>query len=134
MKFNDALGMLLAEITPRPWAYTDAHGSTLTIEPAGLPAERDEAEVVFSVGEAAEWLRTPAVERLVEALTAGESWADADYGWGLTVEITGETVTVSVIHDHVPAPVVLPASERMPLVSAIRRALDVARGWEDDAR
>lgn len=129
MDFRNALGIVLAEITPQPWHYT-ADGVTLTIAPHGLPAERDEAEVVFEIGDVMEWVCTPDVQRLVDALTAGESWDDSGYGWGLTVAVDDVGVTVSVVQDSVPTSVVLPGTERMPLVSAIRRALDVARGWE----
>jgi hypothetical protein len=132
--FRTALGMVLAELTPQPWTYTNTENITLRIEPACMPAGRDEAEVVFYVGEVMEWVRTPDVQRLVDALTAGESWDDSDYGWGLDVEVDDEKVRVSIVQDRVPASVTLPASQRMPLVSAIRRALDVARGWEDDSR
>ncbi|MET9150050.1 hypothetical protein ABZX82_02025 [Streptomyces griseoflavus] len=130
MDFSTAWNIIRAEITPQPWTYT-AGGATLTIEPAGLPAEEDGAEVVFQVGDVMEWVRTPDVQRLVDALTAGESWGDADYGWGLDVAVADDGVTVAIVQDRKATPVTLPASERMPLASAIRRALDVARAWED---
>jgi len=130
--FHDAFAVVIAELTPQPWHYTTPDGTTLTIEPHGLPAHKDEAEVVFQIGDLTEWVRTPDVQNLVDALTAGESWTYESCGWGLDVLVAEGGVIVALRQDDVVS-VSLPAGQRMPLVSAIRRALDVARGWEREA-
>jgi len=134
MDFNTALGIVLAELDPKPWDYTATDGSTLTVVPAGFRADKDEAEVIVRVSEdVEEWVRTPAVQKLIDALTAGESWEDASYGWGLDVTASTDGVTVAVYQNGLPTRVSLPPEQRMPLASALRRAMDVARGWEDEA-
>jgi hypothetical protein len=134
MNFNDALGALVAELTPQPWSYTAADGTTLTIAPHGLPAAKDDAEVVFQISGLTEWLTTPKVQALVDAVTEGESWSGLVLGEGVEVLTAEGGLIVSVHGGEESVSVGLPASQRMPLVSAIRRALDVARGWEDDSR
>lgn len=130
--FRDALAVVFAEIDPQPWSYTNTDGATLTVVPAGFPAEPDSADVVFRVsGDVEEWVRTPDVQRIVDALRAGESWADTSYGWGVEVEVADDGVTVSVYQHGSPTSVTLPPEQRMPLASAVARALDVARGWEE---
>ncbi|CAL9501761.1 hypothetical protein [Streptomyces sp. enrichment culture] len=133
MDFTTALGIVLAELDPKPWTYTTTDGTTLTIIPAGFRADHDAAEVIFRVGDIEEWVRTPDVQRLADALTAGESWTDVSYGWGLDVVTADAGVIVAVHQGDVTASVSLPPEQRLPLASALGRALDVARGWEDDA-
>lgn len=132
MDFRDALNTVIAEITPQPWDYTNTDGATLTVVPAGFRADKDEAEVVFRVSEdVEEWVRTPDVQRIVDALRAGESWGDTSYGWGVDVAVADDGITVAVYQDRKPTAVTLPPEQRMPLASALARALDVARAWEE---
>ncbi|MEW1866995.1 hypothetical protein AB0420_02155 [Streptomyces caelestis] len=130
--FRDALGVVLAEITPQPWDYTNADGATLTVVPAGFRADKDAAEVVFRVSDdVEEWVRTPDVQRIIDALHVGESWADTPYGWGIDVAVADDGVTVAVYQGGKPTSVTLPPEQRLPLASAAARALEVARAWED---
>jgi hypothetical protein len=158
MDFRHALNIVTAELTPQPWDYTSADGATLTVIPAGLPhAEPGTAEVYLRVtrdkthaAEAA--ITTTDLPALVTALSepvtghwehAGHwpdgtekgrigTWLGDLYGLALNpmqggfsltaVEDTGEGITA--------ASLVVPEAQRMPLASALRRAMDVARGWE----
>jgi hypothetical protein len=128
--FKTALGIVLAELDPKPWTYTTPDG-TLTVVPAGFRADRDEAEVIIRVSDdVEEWVRTPDVAALVTALRAGESWTNLGSGWGTEVIVDDCGVTVAVWQKRTPTAVTLPLEERLPLASALARALDVARGWE----
>jgi hypothetical protein len=158
MNFRDAINARIAELTPQPWDYTTPDGVTLTVIPAGLPADKGTAEVYLRVT-ASKTLAAEATIRTVDGAAilaalgspiAGRwehepHWADgtpmhpvghwlgddtglalspADGGFVLEVrETTGAgIVTVSIL---------LPEAQRLPLASALGRALDVARAWED---
>ncbi|EFE65786.1 predicted protein [Streptomyces viridosporus ATCC 14672] len=163
MDFRDALGRLVAEITPQPWEHT-VDDVTLTVIPAGLREDKGRAEVYLRITQG----KTRSVETaitttdlpaLIEKLEAGPitgSWEHQPHwpdgtemprvGWWLE-SLSGLAMgpdkygsggfTVVVLRDASGdgdvewAAITLPDSERMPLASAIRRALDVARGWED---
>jgi hypothetical protein len=155
MNFRDALNITLAELTPQPWDYTSDDGTTLTVIPAGLREDAGRAEVNIRItradatglyefgltgpgsrGVAEVGVTTAELPTLIEALTERTAWEgvrlvlgelamipDAD---GMTVRVTeihgrDQEITVSM---HVPEP------QRLPLASALRRALDVAREWE----
>lgn len=134
MDFHTALGIVLAELDPKPWTYTDTDGHTLTVVPAGFRADKDEADVIVRVSDdVEEWVKTPEVAKLVTALREGVSWSDLCSGWGTEVTVNDLGVTVAVWQKGVPASVTLPTAQRLPLASALDRALDVARGWEDEA-
>ncbi|MFC9465170.1 hypothetical protein [Streptomyces coelicoflavus] len=131
--FRDALASVLAELDPKPWDYTTPDG-TLTVVPAGFRADKDEAEVIVRVcDDAEEWVKTPEVTKLVAALREGGSWSDLCCGWGTEVTVNDLGVTVAVWQKGVPASITLPTAQRLPLASALDRALDVARAWEDEA-
>jgi hypothetical protein len=145
--FHRHLDAALAEITPQPWDYTTPDGTTLTVIPAGLRADPGEAEVILRITAS----RTLAAEigipsrelpSLLDALTEHRAWDDASVCDGqITVTYPdGGSVLVVIVEtewdaDRVPhettAAVRLPEAQRLPLASALQRALDVARGWED---
>jgi hypothetical protein len=130
MNFRTALGIVLAELDPKPWTYTTPDG-TLTVVPAGFRADKDEAEVIIRVSDdVEEWVKTPEIAALVTALQAGESWTNLWSGWGTEVTVDAAGVTVAVWQKNVATSVTLPLEQRLPLASALARALDVARGWE----
>ncbi|MFE0808164.1 hypothetical protein ACFW34_11860 [Streptomyces sp. NPDC058848] len=152
MDFRTALDTVTAELTPQPWEYTTPDGVTLTVIPAGLRAEAGMAEVYVRITAsktvAAEYpVTTTDLPALIGALgrpvtaewTLVPRWPDGhrryftDGGLSLAPADGGLTVIVTD-EDELSAAVRLPERERMPLVSALRRALDVAQGWEDDAR
>ncbi|WP_406278901.1 hypothetical protein OHT93_38270 [Streptomyces sp. NBC_00191] len=60
------------------------------------------------------------------------SWLGDVYGLTLAPAGGGFTLTAIEEADHgvVAASVTLPEGQRLQLASALRRALDVARGWE----
>lgn len=129
--FKTALGIVLADLDPKPWAYTTPDG-TLTVVPAGFRADRDETEVIIRVSDdVEEWVKTPEIAALVDALNKGESWTNLGSGWGTEVIVDGCGVTVAVWQKRTPTSITLPPEQRLPLASALARALDVARGWED---
>ena len=130
MDFQNAWNIFVAETTPQPWDYTTADG-ILTVIPAGLRADRDEAEVIIRVSDTEDWVKTPDVQHLIDALTAGESWTSVSSGWGVEASVADSGVTVAVWEKGVSTAVTLPPEQRMPLASALSRALDVARAWED---
>lgn len=156
MDFRQALNTIHAELTPQPWDYTTPDGTTLRVIPAGQPADPGTAEVYLrltrpdatglydygltgpdSRGVAEVGVSTTALPALIEALTENAPWWDADLVCGSVEVVPDESgVAVNVTEDHgngteVAVSVILPAAQRLPLASALRRALDVARGWED---
>lgn len=158
MDFHNALNIALAELTPQPWDHTAADGTTLTVIPAGLPhAEPGTAEVYLRVtrdkthaAEAA--ITTTDLPALITALSAPVTshwehephypdgtpkgrigtWLGDMYGLALNPMQDGFSLTV--IEDTgdgvVAATVMVPEEQRLPLASALGRALDVARSWE----
>lgn len=148
--FRDALDAALAEITPQPWDWTDTSGATLTVIPDGLKAYPGDAEVFLRITagkDLAARIGIPSrdLPELVAALHAGEEWEyetflDDEIALASTPGDTGGWVLAvsEHVYDHdkgegydVPASIHLPEAQRLPLASALQRALDVARGWED---
>lgn len=157
MEFRDALNIVTAELTPQPWDYTTPDGVTLTVIPRGWAADPGEAEVLIRVtradasgladttartrGAAQFSLTTTRLPGLIEALQQRIIWRE-DYvlvGDDLIVtpDATGVAVTVAEAHRDgkgwltVTGSLHLPEPQRLPFASALRRALDVARAWED---
>lgn len=156
MDFRDALNIVTAELTPQPWEYTDTAGATLRVIPAGLREDAGRAEVLIRItqpdatglceygitgpdsrGVAEVGVTTTGLPALIEALTERGWWADNTLISGaLLVAAASGGVVVGVTEEHgagqhVDVGMVLPESQRLPLASALRRAMDVARGWED---
>lgn len=159
MDFRDALNIVRAELAPQPWDYTTADGVTLTVIPAGLPpAEAGTAEVYLRVTRdkthaAQAAITTTDLPALIAAL--GEpvtghwehephypdgtpkgrvgTWLGDDYGLALNPMGDGFSLTAIEETDAgvVAATLTVPEAQRLPLASALRRAMDVARGWED---
>lgn len=144
MDFNQALNTVIAEITPQPWDWTAPDGTTLTVIPRGWGADAGEAEVLITVTAdktlAAQIdITTTDMPQLLAAIEAGDGWEFmplmSDF---ITLTPTGDgglSLAVTEVHygprRETAATVALPAAQRMPLVSALRRATDVARAWED---
>ncbi|MFE2969883.1 hypothetical protein ACFXKC_40700 [Streptomyces sp. NPDC059340] len=155
MDFNDAISIVTAELTPQPWDYTTPDGTTLRVIPAGLREDAGYAEVLIRItradatglgefgitgpdgrGVAEVGVTTTGLPALIDALTERIAWEDTALVLGaLTVvpDVDGVMVVVAEIHgrdQEVTVSTVLPEAQRLPLASALRRALDVARGWE----
>lgn len=163
MDFHHATRIVVAELTPQPWDYTSDDGTTLRVIPAGLTADRGDAEVYVRItradatglcdygitgpnsrGVAEVGVPSSLLPALIQALTDRTVWQDTCLIAGtLTVvagvlaaapDRDGVAVTVTEVHSAEREEKVfisLPDAQRMPLASALRRALDVARGWED---
>lgn len=156
MDFRTFYNAVIADITPQPWTYTDQAGTTLTVVPAGLSADPGCAEVNLriqradatgcaefgittpdSTGVAEVGVTTTGLPALIEALTEGAPWEDARLPLGAAAVTPGEAgVVVSVTEWHtadvqVSVSMTLPPQQRLPLASALARALDVAKSWED---
>lgn len=142
MDFRQALDTVHAELTPQPWTHATPVGTTLTVIPAGLPAAPGEAEVTIRIAAghttAAEvGITTAAMPGLLAALEANEAWEHTTVLRDL-VSVTPTDdggVDMTVTENNGPEPaftatVVLPGAQRLPLASALRRAADVAAGWE----
>lgn len=149
MDFRDALNTIRAELTPQPWDYTDNAGTTLTVVPAGLREDPGCAEVMIRITVdktiAAEiGVTTTYMVSLLHALDTRTGWEHvSSFGDELTVAPDDGglvlVVTESAYRSSDPAfcrpettaAIHIPEAQRLPLASALRRALDVARGWED---
>lgn len=152
MDFRTALSSAITDLTPRPWEHTTNDG-TLTVIPAGLPEAPGAGEVYVRITldktHAAQCAVTttdlPAlIAALSEPITTDweliAHWPDGtpkpallDGGITLTPTTGGFTITVTEETSRtstVTAGLTLPNQERLPLASALRRALDVARSWE----
>ncbi|MER5750636.1 hypothetical protein [Streptomyces sp. NPDC002088] len=159
MDFRDALNTVIAELTPQPWDYTAPDGTTLTVIPAGLREDPGAAEVYLRVTRdkthaaqaAITTIDLPAlIAVLSEPIT--EAWEHESHypdgtpkgrigSWlgdhhGLVLGPIGGGFVLTAMeeaddHGIVAASIVVPEEQRLPLASALRRALDVARGWED---
>lgn len=158
MDFHTALNQTIADLTPQPWTHTSSDAQTLRVIPAGLTAAKGDAEVMLRVsgplvtglyayditgpntrGAAEIGVTTAVLPQLIAALEGRTGWEHAD-GWS---DPTGITVTpdllVTVTEGHhdgrewiaVTESVQLPEAQRLPLASALRRALDVAKSWEE---
>lgn len=158
MDFRDAINIVIAELTPQPWDFTTPDATTLRVIPAGLGEDPGQAEVLLRIsgplvtglyefgitgpdtrGAAEVGVTTTDLPSLIAALEGRAGWEQAE-SWGDPTRIVvTSTLHVTVTEGHhdgdqwiaVTESVQLPEEQRMPLASALRRALDVARGWED---
>lgn len=156
MDFRTAFNIVRAELTPQPWDYTTPDGTTLRVIPAGLRADKGDAEVLVRItrpdatglgefgitgpdsrGVAEVGVTTTVLPKVIEALTERGWWADNTLVSGaLLVAAASGGVVVGVTENHgagqhVDVGIVLPEAQRLPLASALGRALDVARSWEN---
>lgn len=155
MDFRDAFNIVIAELTPQPWDWTDNTGTTLRVIPAGLRETAGYAEVLIRItradatglceygitgpnsrGVAEIGVPTRDLPALIQALTERAGWEDDQLVAGtltVLVDEEGVAVTVTEVHSAEREEAVfvrLPEEQRMPLASALARALDVAKGWE----
>jgi hypothetical protein len=142
--FRHALDAIIAETTPQPWDYTTPNGTTLTVIPAGLREDKGNAEVIIRITTdkttAAEvGVTTQHMTAVLHAIDTNDSLQHAtwlgDVLASTPIEGGGLSLLVSEVQydprREVTATIILPAEQRLPFASALRRALDVARGWED---
>ena len=144
MNFQHAIATVLAELTPQPWDYTDGSGATVTVIPAGLREDPGCAEVTVRITTSKTHtpeigIRTADMPGLLAALDERTAWSHVtilDDRLTVTPDAGGLLLVVTdVVYDSAArertATVHIPEKQRQPLASALARALDVARGWED---
>ncbi|MGY5127390.1 hypothetical protein [Streptomyces nigrescens] len=150
MDFPTAASILNAELTPQPWDYTTSDGTRLRVIPEGLPQGPGGGVVLIQICEAAHVavtpdgpeyeMRTPDVSGLIDALITRTAWTDGDGADCIVVRPEGEGMRLAYTvyaRDTTGQPgdvdrtVLVPETQRLPLMSALSRALDVARGWEE---
>lgn len=158
MDFKDAWNIVRADLTPQPWDHTTADGTTLRIIPAGLREDVGRAEVLVrltradatglysygitgpdSRGVAEVGLTTTVLPALIQSLRDRQAWEGAsstDDTLTVTPGATEVLVQVTEVHyadggrREETVSTLLPEAQRLPLASALQRALDVACGWE----
>ncbi|MCX4617384.1 MULTISPECIES: hypothetical protein [Streptomyces] len=69
-------------------------------------------------------------ERTAPALTDRAWWPDPSWWLQAPTEWSWGSRRSTALGSKVEVSMVLPDAQRLPLASALRRALDVARGWE----
>ena len=151
MEFRDALNTVTAELTPQPWDYTTPDGTRLRVIPEGLRQSPGDGVVLIQICPSAHVqatpdgpeyeLRTADAPSLIDALTERTEWTTPSIlgdALALRPEADGMRLAYTVwARDATGRPadvdrtVLLPEAQRLPLASALRRALDVARAWED---
>lgn len=139
--FAHAIATVHAELTPQPWEYTDGSGATLTVIPAALPEDPGYAEVYVTITvdkthavEAA--ITTSVLPTMIAALTGNRMWSHTtiDDVWCQLTPSGGGGMILALSEDPEATEqpqVHIPEEQRLPLASALNRAADVARGWED---
>jgi hypothetical protein len=150
MDFHDALNTVIAELTPQPWDYTTPDGTRLRVIPEGLAQDPGDGVVLIQICEAAHVqvtpdgpefrVRTSDMPEVLAALDARSertiraSWDEAlavrpeASGMRLAYTVWGrDTTGQAALVDRT---MLVPEEQRLPLVSALRRAADVACGWE----
>lgn len=150
MDFHQALDTAHAELTPRPWDYTTPDGTRLRVIPEGLPQDPGDGVVLIQICEAAHVqvtpdgpefpVRTSDMPGLLAALDARSEWTTRD-GWDIRLTVRPEDGGMRLAYTvwgcdttgqaaPVDRTVHVPEAQRQPLAAALRRAADVAAGWE----
>lgn len=149
MDFRTAFNQVIAELTPQPWDYTTHDGTRLRVIPEGLRQDPGDGVVLVQICEAAHVqvtpdgpeysMRTVDVPGLIAALTGRTEWTTSDWGDVLAVRPEGDGMRLAyTVYNRdatgqpadVDRTIHIPEAQRLPLASALSRALDVARGWE----
>lgn len=149
MDFQDAVRNVIADLTPQPWDWWTPDGTRLRIIPEGLRQNSGDGVVEIQICPAAHVqvtpdgpdypMRTPDVPGLITALTDRAEWTTTDFGDTLTVRPEeGGMRLAYTVYDRdttgqmadIDRTVHVPEEQRLPLASALARALDVARSWE----
>lgn len=150
MDFRDALNIVTSELTPQPWDYTTPDGTRLRVIPEGLRQDPGDGVVLVQICESAHVqvtpdgpefeLRTSEMPGLIAALTDRTKWTTGGGCDALAVRPEGNKTRLAYTvyaRDTTGQPgdvdrtMLLPEEQRLPFASALRRAYDVARGWEN---
>jgi hypothetical protein len=138
-----------SHLTHQPWKYTTPSGTILTVTHAGIRDEPGHAEVLIRITAdkrtAAEiGVTTADMPGLISAIEQQTVWerntpdggaigvSPGGPGWGVAIGVTEVHHVTSDLSGgyETSTGILLPDEQRLPLVSALRRAADVARGWE----
>lgn len=151
MDFNTALNQVLAQLTPQPWDYTTPDGTRLRVIPEGLAQDPGNGVVLIQICEAAHVqvtpdgpefpVRTSDMPELLAALDTRTEWT-VSASWDEVLVVRPEAEGMRLAYTvwgrdttgqgaDVDRTVLVPEGQRLPLASALSRALDVARSWED---
>jgi hypothetical protein len=148
--FHQALNTIIAELTPQPWDYTTPAGTRLRVIPEGLRQGPGDGVVLIQIIEAAHVaalptgpeyaMRTADMPGLIDALTNRTEWETPGIlGDALAVRPEGDGMRLAYTvwgrdttgrAADVDRTMLVPEQQRLPLASALRRANDVALGWE----
>jgi hypothetical protein len=151
MDFHQALNTVIAELTPQPWDYTTNAGTRLRVIPEGLRQGPGDGVVLIQIIESAHIsvtptgpeyaMRTADMPGLIDALTNRTAWETPGvFGDVLAVRPEGDGMRLAyTVWDRdttgrpadVDRTMLVPEEQRLPLASALRRANDVALGWEN---
>ena len=159
MDFNTAWNIVRTDLTPQPWDHTTPDGTTLRIIPDAFPADPGDAEVYVrltrpdatglydygitgpdSRGVAEFTVTTTVLPALIQAVRDRQEWegtSTTDDTLTVTPDTVGVLVRVTEVHyadggkREETVSTLLPDGQRLPLASALARALDVAKSWED---
>ena len=150
MNFQDAMRTVTAELTPQPWDYTTPDGTRLRVIPEGLAQDPGDGVVLIQICEAAHVqvtpdgpefpVRTSDMPEMLAALDTRTEWT-VSASWDEVLAVRPEAEGMRLAYTvwgrdstgqgaDVDRTVLVPEEQRLPLASALRRALDVARGWE----
>jgi len=133
----DATAVSTAPSGARAYALLDGIGSSDEIRDWTRTAARRLARTAARRGDAEAGVPTAILPDLIQALTDRETWEDNTLIAGalfVRPDVSGVAVTVTEIHSVERQEEVfasLPEAQRLPFASALCRALDVAKGWED---
>jgi hypothetical protein len=149
MDFQTALNSVIADLTPQPWDWWTPGGARLRIIPEGLRQDPGDGVVEIQICEAANVqavpdgpeypMRSVDVPGLISALTNRTEWTTRDWGDLLTVRPEQDGMRLAyTVYDRdttgqladIDRTILVPEAQRLPLASALARALDVARSWE----
>lgn len=149
MDFRQAFNTVAADLTPQSWDWWTTDGTRLRVIPEGLRQDPGDGVVEIQVCPAAHVqatpdgpeypMRTVDVPGLITALTDRAEWTTTDFGDTFTVRPEeGGMRLAYTVYDRdttgqmadIDRTLLVPESQRLPLAAALRRALDVARGWE----
>lgn len=150
MDFRTFYNAVIADITPQPWDWWTPEGTRLRVIPEGLRQDPGDGVVLIQICEAAHVqvtptgphysMRTVDVPGLIAALTGRAEWKTSDWGDFLTVRPESDGMRLAyTVYDYdttgrpadIDRTILLPEAQRLPLASALARALDVAKSWED---
>jgi hypothetical protein len=140
--FRNVLNTVHVDLTPQPWYFTTHDGGiTLTVTPAGLREDTGCAQVMIRISALGQFFDVEAsiptrdLPGMIDALTGNRPWSHETLDAICEMTPSGSGGMVLTVSEDNDAPedrpqIHIPETERLPLASALRRAMDVARGWE----